>query len=527
MDNLYNDDNVNKDLNYESNKFNIEVKMDSNNVYNSNESDEDKQNLVIICSGNGGGYEIFHLFGFWTKYYMSKNVHVLLWNYQSFGDSEGSTDFNNIRNDVSRVFKKLTELNRWNKIMVHGISLGGIASTFSTSLSNNNKCIDFFMGDRTFSSIRNIVKSYYFSDVLVKLYDFFTYRLGDSYTVKDLKLNINLKKIVAFDPNDTIVSIQGSIVTGLSFENYFLKLNTLLACYSKIDRNELLILIKKELYKNDESYIISHVCSSSSYNINKNQFIELFKNLIKIYKYKEKNKIAQNDIEKIKITENLGDISMNENNDIHLSNKKSKNTYNNELKVFDEFKKSDKINSELEMNNQIENPLLNISERNNEKNIIINKIDNNNNDISKEIEFDYGRSDKKEINKYDNNENFSNLNNELNDNLNSSNVNNSCLSNFSRLNQIELSNSLVEISEYEFVERVLSCLENLESCGVNFNKTLMNSGNLEEFMNMFFTNLFNWGSFYLDNSTKTVVKLNNFENEYIMLSYVRLFKSKE
>lgn len=479
----------------------------NNDNFNSNVSENNnKNNLVIICSGNGGGYEIFHLFGFWTKYYMSRKVNVLLWNYQSFGDSEGSTDFNNIRNDVKRLINKLTQFNRWDKIMIHGISLGGVASTYSTSLNNNDKRIELFFGDRTFSSIRNIVKSYYCSGLLVKLFDFFMFKLGNSYTVKDLKSNINLIKIIAFDPNDTIIPIQGSLITGMSMENYFLKFIFLINCYDRMDNSEIKSFINKNLYKYDESYLIDHLCQSSQYNVSSFQLVNSFEELRKIVIKKENNQNLSKSIEKIKITDNLGDISINDKNDIHLSHKFNKVAIND-----------NKISSEYEMN-QIENPLLNLSER-------INKSDSKNvNNLNKKTSYDKESKNNKNSNN-DNKDIISNLSLDIENNLNSSNVNNqSSLSNFSRLNQIDLSNSIIEISEFEFVERVFSCFENLESCGINFSKGILKSNNVSDFLNIFLTNLLNWGSFYSmeTKNLKVVVNSNNFQNEYILLAHVSI-----
>jgi predicted alpha/beta-fold hydrolase len=82
--------------------------------------------IVIICSGNGGPYELFHKNHYWLNYYLTQNYHVCLWNYRGYGLSKGIPSFKNMKEDSEVVFRYLNEPKKYRSISVHGISLGGV-----------------------------------------------------------------------------------------------------------------------------------------------------------------------------------------------------------------------------------------------------------------------------------------------------------------------------------------------------------------------------------------------------------------
>lgn len=58
------------------------------------------------------------------------NFDVLLWNYRGYGLSQGRSDYQNIKKDSETIFNHLKKQNRWNKIGIHGISIGGLPSCY-------------------------------------------------------------------------------------------------------------------------------------------------------------------------------------------------------------------------------------------------------------------------------------------------------------------------------------------------------------------------------------------------------------
>jgi alpha/beta superfamily hydrolase len=84
---------------------------------------------MIICCPNSAPYEIFAYSDKWIEYYLDIGVSVFLWNYRGFGESKGSLSFENLREDAECVADFLRKFYKFNKIGVHGISIGGIPAS--------------------------------------------------------------------------------------------------------------------------------------------------------------------------------------------------------------------------------------------------------------------------------------------------------------------------------------------------------------------------------------------------------------
>lgn len=85
-----------------------------------------KKTIVIISSGNGGSYELFHRNDFWIEFYLRQGCHVCLWNYRGYGLSTGSPTFKTAKSDSELIYDYLTCSMRYTKVILHGISIGGI-----------------------------------------------------------------------------------------------------------------------------------------------------------------------------------------------------------------------------------------------------------------------------------------------------------------------------------------------------------------------------------------------------------------
>lgn len=60
--------------------------------------------------------------------YTTSRVDILLWNYRGYGYSTGSPSYESIKKDAELVIQFAKKQNRWNKIGVHGLSIGGIGA---------------------------------------------------------------------------------------------------------------------------------------------------------------------------------------------------------------------------------------------------------------------------------------------------------------------------------------------------------------------------------------------------------------
>lgn len=170
---------------------------------------EIKNNLMIICGPNGASFELFSKNIRLQPLYLEKNCDVLCWNYRGFGFSTGRPTFDNIKTDVKRLYDTVTSFNRWNKIGVHGISIGGIPCCHLA----RNKRISLLVSDRNFGAIDLIPNALKGGNCLVFLYKLLL--LPNSYTIDDY-LNSNCYKIVLNDPNDMIVRESSSLKTSAS-----------------------------------------------------------------------------------------------------------------------------------------------------------------------------------------------------------------------------------------------------------------------------------------------------------------------
>jgi dipeptidyl aminopeptidase/acylaminoacyl peptidase len=81
---------------------------------------------MIICGPNAAPFELFAYSNRWIDFYIDSGINVFLWNYRGFGDSKGSINYENMRNDAECVADFLKKYYKFNKIGVHGISIGGI-----------------------------------------------------------------------------------------------------------------------------------------------------------------------------------------------------------------------------------------------------------------------------------------------------------------------------------------------------------------------------------------------------------------
>ena len=103
-------------------------------------------------------------------------------------------------------------MNIYNKIGVHGISIGGIPCCY---LANQKKDITLLVSDRNFGQIDYIARSFTLGKYLVILYKFLL--MSSSRNVENY-IGSNACKIILNDPNDEIVTEEGSLKTLLSEE---------------------------------------------------------------------------------------------------------------------------------------------------------------------------------------------------------------------------------------------------------------------------------------------------------------------
>jgi Serine aminopeptidase, S33 len=165
-------------------------------------------NIVLLCQPNGNPYEmLFNKKGLLNSF-LSINYHAVVWNYRGFGRSKGSPTMENMISDCKALINFLKKKFQVRRFVIYGRSIGGhIAKILSAEA-------DLVILDRTFSSI-SLVPNILYGATVQKLYDYMidNYRVG----CKEMLDNPS-KKVILYDPNDTVVPFLASAQFGVSVE---------------------------------------------------------------------------------------------------------------------------------------------------------------------------------------------------------------------------------------------------------------------------------------------------------------------
>lgn len=113
----------------------------------------------IICNPNAMNYQqtINYPHAYYMKYFLNKQINVLLWNYRGYGRTKGKPSPENICRDIDQVFHFLkTRIGVRGKIGIYGRSLGCIASIH---LKNQ---VDLVIADRGFCDLWTLAYQKFF-----------------------------------------------------------------------------------------------------------------------------------------------------------------------------------------------------------------------------------------------------------------------------------------------------------------------------------------------------------------------------
>ena len=178
----------------------------------SNKKKEKKcsKNLVIVCGPNLTPFE--NLINSWDidNLYLMNDIDILFWNYRGYGFSEGSANFTNVCEDIINIYDHVLEHFHYNKIAVHGLSIGGIPASYLA----NKRNINLIIADRTFGSVEDIINTFPFGHnfiyYLAKILFFPFVDNTDNY------MKSNCKKILMNDPEDKTIIDTFSLKTSIS-----------------------------------------------------------------------------------------------------------------------------------------------------------------------------------------------------------------------------------------------------------------------------------------------------------------------
>ena len=155
-------------------------------------------NIVIVCGPNLTPFE--NLINSWDidSLYLSNDTDILFWNYRGYGFSEGNVDFDNICEDVICIYDYISTNFQYNKIAVHGLSIGGVPACYLASKRN----ISLLIADRTFGNIKEILDNFPMKVISYYLAKIIFINFVDN-TQKFMQSNC--KKIIMNDTEDKTV----------------------------------------------------------------------------------------------------------------------------------------------------------------------------------------------------------------------------------------------------------------------------------------------------------------------------------
>ena len=168
------------------------------------------KNLVIVCGPNLTPFE--NLINSWDidNLYLLNDIDILFWNYRGYGFSEGSADFTNSCEDILTIYDHVMEHFHYNKIAVHGLSIGGLPASYLASKRN----INLIIADRTFGSVEDIINSFPFANKFIYyLAKILFFPFVDN---KENFMKSNCKKILMNDPEDRTIIDTFSLKTSIS-----------------------------------------------------------------------------------------------------------------------------------------------------------------------------------------------------------------------------------------------------------------------------------------------------------------------
>jgi pimeloyl-ACP methyl ester carboxylesterase len=184
---------------------------DDSNLNSANANNKLADKIVLICQPNAAMYELSCYNEQLLNFYLKKGITIVLWNYRGYGRSYGSPTMENMAQDGQNILRMIKKRLKPSKLMIYGRSLGGhvAKSMCETGL------VDAIVLDRTFSSIGYVPR-----EMMGKWAQlFFDCFVDTDETYSKELMEVNVPKIVMFDPNDEIIGLFVSIATDLSIES--------------------------------------------------------------------------------------------------------------------------------------------------------------------------------------------------------------------------------------------------------------------------------------------------------------------
>ena len=190
----------------------------------------------ILCNPNAMSYQqmINYPHAYYLKYFLNKQINVLVWNYRGYGRTKGSPNPENIFRDIEQVLHFVrTRIGVRGKVGIYGRSVG---CTAACHLHNH---VDMLIADRGFCDLWTLAEKKFYGTFAKEFFKFATngWQANNSFnTIKQYTTNLNLLeddasesqsakkgenkcyKLILCDKKDEIVNFEASILCGAARE---------------------------------------------------------------------------------------------------------------------------------------------------------------------------------------------------------------------------------------------------------------------------------------------------------------------
>ena len=220
------------------------------------DGNKNEKTAVVYCCPNGGYFEYIYYQTDWLEFYLQQNIPIFLWNYRGYGKSKGKPSMKNLSNDGKRLVQYARDVKGFQKIILHGESLGGAIATNIAACTN----VNLLIADRTFSNVFDVFASYAGAFIA-----FVAVVVGpQNVDCKKNFLEFDSPKILTCDINDEVIpqqaSLKYSLVEGFrsnftksafeKFERAIRRLEQMKKKYVKVQ-----VRTNKNLFQDNANYI--------------------------------------------------------------------------------------------------------------------------------------------------------------------------------------------------------------------------------------------------------------------------------
>jgi hypothetical protein len=155
-----------------------------------------------------------HPHAFYLRFFLNRNINVMLWNYRGYGLSTGAPDPYNVKLDSEVILSYLKDTMKLKgKFGVYGRSLGGLATTHLAEK------VDLIIADRTFYDFDILADRKFHSFYSKYLFRFGTCKWASiSHKNTVYKGSNTCYKVVMIEKDDEIVEVHSSLMVGIARE---------------------------------------------------------------------------------------------------------------------------------------------------------------------------------------------------------------------------------------------------------------------------------------------------------------------